>query len=316
MHCHEPTSVYSELWERISRDRINPKKAAANLNEFFSRSRCSSSALILVIDEIDVLITRNQEVIYNLLDWPNIPSSNMVVVAIANTADLPERMLKNRISSRLGPCHIEFKPYTYKQLIRIATSRMNNVKVFEDKAIEYCSRKVASLSGDARKLLGLFRKAIELYENCVISEASSAQPSLRRIGIDWIDTALKGSYKSNSMRHLCSLSIYQKILLAAYTNLRSELNSSAPTLDSLIDEYHRISNLYPSMAFGIQCVSDLVSSLVEKRVLIFETKSLTDLRSTLTSNFPIQDILQALKSDPNEFLFPLVRSVEISNVAE
>ena len=38
---------------------------------------------------------------YNLFDWPNRANSKLVVIAIANTMDLPERMLMNKVASRL-----------------------------------------------------------------------------------------------------------------------------------------------------------------------------------------------------------------------
>jgi origin recognition complex subunit 1 len=42
------------------------------------------------MDELDLLVTAKQTVMYNFF------------VAVANTMDLPERMLSNKISSRLG----------------------------------------------------------------------------------------------------------------------------------------------------------------------------------------------------------------------
>ncbi len=61
-------------------------------------------ASVMLVDELDQLVTSNQKVIYNLFDWPNRPSSSLIVIAIANTMDLPERALVNRSSSRLGIC--------------------------------------------------------------------------------------------------------------------------------------------------------------------------------------------------------------------
>ena len=46
-------------------------------------------------------MTRKQDVLYNLFDWPTKPNSKLVVLAIANTMDLPERVMMNRVSSRL-----------------------------------------------------------------------------------------------------------------------------------------------------------------------------------------------------------------------
>ena len=38
---------------------------------------------------------------YNLFDWPNAGHSRLIVLAVANTMDLPERTMINRVSSRL-----------------------------------------------------------------------------------------------------------------------------------------------------------------------------------------------------------------------
>lgn len=54
------------------------------------------------MDELDLLVTRKQMVMYNFFDWPNRPLSKLIVVAIANTMDLPERLLKNKVASRMG----------------------------------------------------------------------------------------------------------------------------------------------------------------------------------------------------------------------
>ena len=51
---------------------------------------------MVLMDELDLLVTRKQTVIYNFFDWPNRRHSRLVVVAVANTMDLPERMLTHR----------------------------------------------------------------------------------------------------------------------------------------------------------------------------------------------------------------------------
>ena len=79
---------------------------------------------------------------YNLFDWPNQQHSRLVVVAVANTMDLPERLLAHRVSSRLGLTRITFAPYTHEQLATIIRNRLGNSAVFHNDAIELCSRKV------------------------------------------------------------------------------------------------------------------------------------------------------------------------------
>ena len=56
----------------------------------------------MVVDEIDYLISRSQKELYTLVDWPTKPNSRLIVIGIANTLDLPERLLLPRIASRFG----------------------------------------------------------------------------------------------------------------------------------------------------------------------------------------------------------------------
>ena len=56
---------------------------------------------MLLADELDLLWTRKQTVLYNLFDWPTRQQAKLVVLAVANTMDLPERIMINRVSSRL-----------------------------------------------------------------------------------------------------------------------------------------------------------------------------------------------------------------------
>lgn len=84
--------------------------------------------------------------LYNLFEWPTRPHSRLVVVGIANTMDLPERLLP-RIASRLAGRRIAFQPYTTAQLEEIALQRLSSpamASAFEPLAIKYAARKVRS----------------------------------------------------------------------------------------------------------------------------------------------------------------------------
>lgn len=41
--------------------------------------------------QLDILCTKRQDVVYNLLDWPTKAKNQLIVITIANTMDLPER---------------------------------------------------------------------------------------------------------------------------------------------------------------------------------------------------------------------------------
>lgn len=64
---------------------------------------------------------------------------------IANTMDLPERMLP-RIASRLGLHRISFGPYSHTQLQQILATRLEGIPAFDKQAVEFASRKVGTFS--------------------------------------------------------------------------------------------------------------------------------------------------------------------------
>lgn len=92
------------------------------------------------LSQLDILCNKRQDVVYNLLDWPAKSSAQLVVITIANTMDLPERVLMGRVTSRLGLTRLTFQPYTHKQLQEIVTARLNDSHAFKSEAIQLVAR--------------------------------------------------------------------------------------------------------------------------------------------------------------------------------
>jgi len=57
---------------------------------------------VVLMDELDQLMTAKQDVVYNFFNWPTLAGAKLVVLAVANTMDLPERVMSGRVRSRLG----------------------------------------------------------------------------------------------------------------------------------------------------------------------------------------------------------------------
>ena len=57
---------------------------------------------VVLMDELDKLITPKLDVIYNFFNWPNLPQSKLIVIAISNTHDLDGLVKSKKILSRLG----------------------------------------------------------------------------------------------------------------------------------------------------------------------------------------------------------------------
>ena len=121
------------------------------------------------MDELDQLVTAKQDVVYNFFNWPTLVGSKLVVLAVANTMDLPERVMTGRVRSRLGMIRINFQPYTREQLVQIVEARLRSaVESLEEgeraekdiigaDAIKLAAMTVSRITGDARRVLDICR---------------------------------------------------------------------------------------------------------------------------------------------------------------
>lgn len=175
-----PASAYEQLWEYISGIKVTPSNAVVLLGEHFKREDDARRPLVVLLDELDHLVTKTQMVLYNFFDWPTHANSKLIVIAVANTMDLPERVFSNKISSRLGLRRISFRGYTEDELGIIIKHRLTllseenkrKVTVTED-AMRFASKKVALVSGDARRALIICRRAVELAENDYLNSTNT-----------------------------------------------------------------------------------------------------------------------------------------------
>lgn len=184
MKVTDPHQSYSLLWEALTGDRLSPTHALGLLEREFSSPSPRRVPCVVLMDELDQLVTKNQSVMYNFFNWPGLRHSRLIVLAVANTMDLPERTLSNKISSRLGLTRITFPGYTHDQLIQIISSRLENVprKLVDPDAIQFASRKVAQVSGDARRALDICRRAVEIAEQDSSVAVSTLTPAALKSG--------------------------------------------------------------------------------------------------------------------------------------
>ena len=166
MKVTDPHQAYALLWEALRGQRVSPSHALNLLEREFDHPNPRRTPCVVLMDELDQLVTKNQSIMYNFFNWPGLRHSRLIVLAVANTMDLPERTLSNKISSRLGLTRITFAGYTHSQLQEIVTSRLSSIpaQIVDPDAIQFAARKVAAVSGDARRTLDICRRAVEIAE--------------------------------------------------------------------------------------------------------------------------------------------------------
>ncbi|PIA17903.1 P-loop containing nucleoside triphosphate hydrolase protein, partial [Coemansia reversa NRRL 1564] len=226
MKMTEPNQAYSQLWQAITGNRATTKHAAQLLEKHFSTPSPRRHTHVVLVDELDLLVTKTQSIMYNFFDWPHRPHARLIVIAIANTMDLPERMLHHKVSSRLGLTRINFQPYSHQQLMTIVQSRLEGCIAFDADAIELCARKISAVSGDARRALDVCRRAVEMVETEWKSATEAAKPGPKRtqsatdsqlvlVTMVVIDRAIKTMYASGHIAAIQNASTQQKVFLVA-----------------------------------------------------------------------------------------------------
>lgn len=63
----------------------------------------------------------------------------------------------------IGSHRLVFEPYGRQQIERIISERLSDVDLFEREAVEFCARKISSLSGDMRQALGICSFSLYLH---------------------------------------------------------------------------------------------------------------------------------------------------------
>ncbi|RWS04142.1 cell division control protein 6-like protein [Dinothrombium tinctorium] len=165
MNFRTPQSLYSF----IAKELEFTVKTKQNVVEVIEKQlKRSKKQLVLMLDEIDNLNNKHQDVLYTVFDWPRIAANNLIVIGIANTLDFTSRTLSRFHTLKLELVkEIHFNPYSKQQIVEIIQNRLKTFEhpIIKPLALEMVARKVSSLSGDARKALTLCQRAIELVEH-------------------------------------------------------------------------------------------------------------------------------------------------------
>ncbi|EIW67259.1 hypothetical protein TREMEDRAFT_33606 [Tremella mesenterica DSM 1558] len=213
-----PQHAYTVLWEAISGAKgASAKTALRGLEAHYARKTGGARGprghtFVVLMDELDQLLTAKQDVVYNFFNWPTMRDSQMFVVAVANRMDLPQH-LAAKIKSRLGLQTLLFQPYDRQSLIEIVQSRLiphpksqEDHRVLVPDAIALAATKMAGTNGDARRVLDACRRAVEVaYES----------PSPHPVTAKEMMAVLHQMSSSPAAMYIKQCSEQQRIMLAA-----------------------------------------------------------------------------------------------------
>ena len=293
----DPYQIYPEICRGIFKDKkhMSIKTSTDALEDYFSRRKDTydedDKFVVLLVDELDLLCTKKQTIVYHLFDWPNKPFSNLVVVAIANAMDLPERVLETRVASRLGLTRLTFQPYTHQELQEILLSRLEGTTAFDSDAVQLVARKVAAVSGDARRALDICRRAT------LISETKFKQSQEKRsvVKVEDVHDALKEIFSSTKFVAVRALPLQQRVFLQAIAHEFKVSGLSEAVFSNVIRHHEDICKVERFPVPSTSQLMEVALSLYERRLILLQTNAVF-LKTKILLNVSMDDIDFALKS--------------------
>ncbi|KAE8300610.1 Cell division control protein 6-like protein CDC6-related protein Cdc18-related protein [Larimichthys crocea] len=283
-------------------ERLKAPGGQNGLQKFLS---ASGPAVLLVLDEMDQLDSKAQDVLYTIFEWPYLPKSRLCLVGIANALDLTDRILP-RLQARphCRPQLLNFPPYSREELTAIVQDRLTRASadgIMDASAVQFCARKVSAVSGDARKALDICRRAVEVVESDERKKASDpkAESKVSRVSLPQVARVLSEVY-GDRMASQCgssdgeSFPLQQKLLVCCLLLLIRNGKSKEIVLGKLHEVYSRLCSQRQVSAVGQgECLS--LCSLLESRG-IFALKKAKEARLTkVFLKIEEKDIENALK---------------------
>uniref|UniRef100_A0A1I7ZW24 AAA domain-containing protein n=1 Tax=Steinernema glaseri TaxID=37863 RepID=A0A1I7ZW24_9BILA len=229
-----PVKTTNDLYKAIATRAMSRVIAVRSLSSEVSKFLASlKKHLIIVLDEVDHLCSKKQEVLYTAFKWP-CDFNNVILLGIANSLDLTERLLP-KLKLTTPPEVFVFKPYSTSNLVDILKAKLANEENIDPKSIELCARKVAVQTGDVRQAMSIAEQMLRVMselnaENAEVPETPkhNACKAVLNIMSKVQDSPLN---RSNIPQH-------PKVILATMIGLMRDTRRSYVLRDRLFAAYH------------------------------------------------------------------------------
>ncbi|MDI6886296.1 MAG: ORC1-type DNA replication protein [archaeon] len=223
-------------------------------SEFKNGIDAEKRCVIVILDEVDKLVSKGDEALYNLTRINGeLKNARVSLIGISNDLNFTE-FLDPRVKSSLGEEEIIFPPYNAAQLQDILDERAE--KAFTDSAIDdavipLCAALAASEHGDARRALDLLRVSGEVAERLKSKKVSEEHVRLacEKLEMNRVAEVVK------------TLPLQSKIVLSSVLLLGSERNKRRFSSGEVYNMYRRLCTHLGMDALTQRRVTDFVAEL-------------------------------------------------------
>ncbi|NXJ76987.1 ORC1 protein, partial [Trogon melanurus] len=237
--------------------------------------------------QLDLLWTRKQNVMYNLFDWPTQKHSKLIILAIANTMDLPERIMMNRVASRLvcpSSSVAHHSPVLWSGCLLFC------LLILAQLFSRLVGNIVAALSGDARRCLDICRRATE------ICEFASRKKTPEIVKMAHVTEAIDEMFSSPYINAIRNASLHEQIFLKAILAEFRRAGVEEATVQQIYHQHVALCRVEGMQSPTVSEIMAVCSRLGACRLLLVESSN-KYLHMRVRLNISQDDVVYVLKDE-------------------
>ena len=297
--------AYSKEWEEeipIAGWRIDKVYA-----EVKQKAKENGGIVILVLDEIDALVTKaGDDILYHLTSLnSDLENSKISIIGISNDVKFTS-WLDPRVKSRLGEESLAFAPYNAPQIEEILYERSKiafKENVVEPLVVSYCSSKAAQEHGDVRKALDLSRISAELAD----------REEREIVTARYVNLAQNVMENDQVKNIISTLPIQNKATFASIIVNQGSRKNGQQTTGEVYETYSRICNIFKLEVLTQRRISNLISELDMQGLIHAKTVSLGRQGRTKYISLAIEENQLKVVMKNDSFFADILEELEKSN---
>ena len=297
--------AYSKEWEEeipIAGWRIDKVYA-----EVKQKAKENGGIVILVLDEIDALVTKaGDDILYHLTSLnSDLENSKISIIGISNDVKFTS-WLDPRVKSRLGEESLAFAPYNAPQIEEILYERSKiafKENVVEPLVVSYCSSKAAQEHGDVRKALDLLRISAELAD----------REEREIVTARYVNLAQNVMENDQVKNIISTLPIQNKATFASIIVNQGSRKNGQQTTGEVYETYSRICNIFKLEILTQRRISNLISELDMQGLIHAKTVSLGRQGRTKYISLSIEENQLKVVMKNDSFFADILEELEKSN---
>ncbi|KAI7885748.1 cell division control protein Cdc6 [Lichtheimia hyalospora FSU 10163] len=317
MSIREPKGIYTRLVTELKSPRTAFKNdLVKQAGELINGD--NDTLTVVILDEIDQLKTKDQDVLYKIFEWASSSSSRLVLIGIANALDMTDRLLPRLRAKNCEPELLNFNPYQVAEISAIIKDRLYSLDpnskpgssplpLMQPPAVELCARKVAAAMGDLRTALDVCRQAVELAETehkrkSVLADQKQPNTTTEivKVSIGHVMKVLQTVFGSPVVQKLKQLGLQQKVVICVLMTMSCSSSSSHKkehiTLGRFREEYTTLCSKSDGMIKPVSSteLTDVLS-IIETSGIITIGKHKEERLRRLTLNIQESEVRQMAK---------------------